>query len=48
MLPNCGVVQLCGFANKDKYLKFILSILRENSADSASMRQALREVVGLM
>lgn len=47
MLPNCGVVQLCGFANKDKYLKFILSILRENSEDSTAMRQALREVVGL-
>lgn len=48
MLPNCGIVQLCGFANKDKYLKFILSILRENSKDSTTMRQALREVVGLM
>lgn len=47
MLPNCSMVQLCGFANKDKYLKFILSILRENSKDSAEMRQALREVVGL-
>ncbi|MBO7318152.1 MAG: DUF4435 domain-containing protein, partial [Bacteroidales bacterium] len=28
MLPNCGIVQMCGFANKEKYIKYILSILR--------------------
>lgn len=48
MLPNCGIVQACGFASKEKYLKFILSILRENSEDSTTMRRALREVVGLV
>ncbi len=47
MLPNCGIVQLCGFANKDKYLKFILTILRENSKDATTLREAMREVVGL-
>ena len=47
MLPNCGVVQLCGFANKDKYLKYILSILREESDDATNLRQAMRQVVGL-
>lgn len=48
MLPNCGIVQLCGFTNKDKYLKFILSILRENSEDATTLRNAMREVVGLV
>lgn len=47
MLPNCGIVQMCGFANKDRYLRFILSILRENSQDAQEMRQAMRKVVGL-
>lgn len=47
MLPNCGIVQLCGFANKEKYLKFILSILRENSEEANNLRKAMREVVGL-
>lgn len=48
MLPNCGIVQLCGFANKDKYLKYILAILREESQDSTTLRQAMREVVGVV
>lgn len=47
MLPNCGIVQLCGFANKDKYIKFILSLLRENKEEARIIRQAMREVVGL-
>lgn len=48
MLPNCGIVQLCGFANKDKYLKFILTILREKSDDATTMRDAMREIVGVV
>lgn len=48
MLPNCGIVQMCGFANKDKYLKFILSILREESQDADTLRQAMRQVVGVV
>jgi hypothetical protein len=48
MLPNCGIVQLCGFANKDKYLKYILTILREDSQEATALRQAMREVVGLV
>lgn len=48
MLPNCGIVQLCGFANKEKYIKFILSILHENSEDATSIRTAMREIVGLI
>ncbi len=47
MLPNCGIVQLCGFVNKEKYLKFILAILRENSEESDNLRNAMRKVVGL-
>ena len=47
MLPNCGIVQLCGFANKDKYIKFIISLLRENKEEARIIRQAMREVVGL-
>lgn len=48
MLPNCGIVQMCGFAGKDKYLKFILSILRENGRDANNLRQAMRQVVGVV
>ena len=48
MLPNCGIVQLCGFANKDKYLKYILSVLREDSNEATALRQAMREVVGVV
>ena len=48
MLPNCGIVQLCGFANKDKYLKYILSILREESQEANNLRQAMRQVVGVV
>ena len=47
MLPNCGVVQMCGFANKDKYIKFILSLLRENHDEARIIRTAMRETVGL-
>lgn len=47
MLPNCGVVQMCGFANKDKYIKFILSLLRENRDEANIIRTAMRETVGL-
>ena len=48
MLPNCGIVQLCGFASKDKYLKYILTILREDSQEANELRQAMREVVGVV
>lgn len=48
MLPNCGIVQLCGFANKEKYLKYILSILREDSQEANDLRQAMRQVVGVV
>ncbi len=47
MLPNCGVVQMCGFSNKEKYLKFIISLLRENRKEAAEIRHAMREIVGL-
>lgn len=47
MLPNCGVVQMCGFANKEKYIKFILSLLRENRDEARIIRDAMRETVGL-
>jgi hypothetical protein len=48
MLPNCGIVQLCGFASKDKYLKYILTILREDSQEANELRLAMREVVGVV
>ncbi len=47
MLPNCGVVQLCGFANKDKYIKFIINLLRENREEGQEIRCAMRDVIGL-
>lgn len=45
MLPNCNVAQLCGFANKDRYIDGVLQRLRESPAMRDAMRRqfSLRE-----
>ena len=47
MLPQSRVTNLCGLANKEKYLNFILSVLKENKDDAARIRKAIRHCFGL-
>ena len=47
MLPNCGIVELCGLSNKEKYIKLILNILQREDNEAQSLRKAMRQVVGL-
>ncbi len=43
MLTNSNVYNMCGLANKDKYLRTILHILREEKPEAPDIRQAIRE-----
>lgn len=47
MLPQSRVTNLCGLANKEKYLNFILSVLKENKDDAEHIRKAIRQCFGL-
>ena len=42
MLPQSRVTHLCGLANKEKYLSFVLSILKEDKEDAATIRKAIQ------
>ena len=42
MVTNSNVCNLCGLANKDKYLRVILSILRDDRPEAESIRSAIR------
>ncbi|MCP9610995.1 DUF4435 domain-containing protein [Coprobacter tertius] len=47
MLPQSRITQLCGLANKEKYLSFVLSILKENKDDAVLIRQAIQKCFGI-
>ncbi len=47
MLTNSNVYNLCGLSNKDKYLRMVLHILRENKPEAAQIRRAIRDCFGL-
>ena len=47
MLTNSNVCNLCGLANKDKYLRVILSILREDRPEAEGIRTTIRACFGL-
>ena len=47
MLTNSNVCNLCGLANKDKYLRVILSILREDRPEAEGIRSTIRACFGL-
>ena len=47
MLPQSRVTQLCGLSNKDKYLSFILSVLKEDKEDAACIRAAIQHCFGI-
>lgn len=42
MVTNSNVCNLCGLANKDKYLRVILTILRDDRPEADSIRRAIR------
>ncbi len=48
MLPQSRVTHLCGLANKEKYLSFVLSILKENKDDADIIRKAIQACFGIM
>lgn len=47
MLSNCNVAQLCGYANKDRYIDAVVSLLAGNLPESAKIRKALRKALGI-
>lgn len=47
MLPQSRVTQLCGLASKEKYLSFIISVLKENKEDACCIRKAIQKCFGL-
>lgn len=46
MLPQSRLCPLLGISNKESYLDLILSILKENKNDAASIRDAIKESLG--
>ena len=42
MVTNSNVCNLCGLANKDKYLRIILTILRDNHPEAETIRSSIR------
>ena len=47
ILTNSNVCNLCGLANKDKYLRVILSILLEDRPEAEGIRSTIRACFGL-
>ena len=48
MLPQSRVTHLCGLANKEKYLSFVLSILKEDKEDAATIRKEIQACFGIV
>ena len=46
-LSGCNVAQLCGYNNKDKYINGVISILGSKRPESAVLRKAFREALGI-
>ncbi len=47
MLPESNVAVLCGFKNKDDYIRGVLNILKGNSENATAIRQAIKQCFGL-
>ena len=47
MLPESGVAQLCGFNNKDEYIRYLLNILKEDARDASIIRKAVKKCFGI-
>lgn len=46
MLPQSRVCNFCGISNKENYLNFVLSILKENKEDAEVIRSSIKESLG--
>lgn len=46
ILPQCRLCNLCGISNKESYLNMILSILKEDKDDAATIRKAIKDSLG--
>ncbi len=47
MLPQSNVCKICGISNKESYLNFVLSILKENGSDAEIIRSAIKGSLGM-
>ena len=47
MLPDCNVAQLCGLENKDRYLRYVLGVLKEDGPDATEIRNAVKRCFGI-
>ena len=47
MLNNSNVGALCGLGSKESYIKAVLTILKEDGRDAASIRAAVKECFGI-
>ena len=47
MLPDCIVAQLCGLENKDRYLRYVLGVLKEDGPDATEIRNAVKRCFGI-
>ena len=41
MLADCGVATLCGLANKDRYIRLVLRLLRGDDVSARRIRMAV-------
>ncbi|MGL4410816.1 MAG: DUF4435 domain-containing protein [Bacteroidales bacterium] len=48
MMSRSRLFQLCGFSNKDRYLNYILSLLKENKLESDQIRIAIKTSLGVL
>ena len=47
MVPESNVATLCGFDNKDKYINYILGILKSNGEDAEIIKKGIKKCFGL-
>lgn len=47
MLNECNVAQLCGFDRTDKYINYVLGILKGTDADATDIRNAIKRTFAI-
>ena len=47
MLSSSNVAQLCGYKNKDRYIKGLITLLRRNGTAAETVRAAVRRTLGV-
>ncbi|MGL4992975.1 MAG: DUF4435 domain-containing protein [Bacteroidales bacterium] len=48
MMSRSRLFQLCGFSNKDRYLNYILSLIKENKLEADQIRGAIKSALGAL